>query len=99
VLGVEGLGVDVDRFALGVAAEIALRQRRALVRTVVLGADQRDAPVEAFITQRLGGLCAGESSAGGSDVAEPSAAESSAAESSADESNAEAPDAAVSVRR
>ena len=63
VVGVEALGLDVDRLALGVAAEIVLRQRRALVRTFLLGADQRDAPVEAFLAQCLGGLCAGQSGA------------------------------------
>ena len=48
VLGVEALVVDVDRLALGLAAQVVLRQRRALVGALGLGADEHQAPVEAL---------------------------------------------------
>ena len=60
VLGVEPLRVHVDVLALGLAAQVVLGQRRTLVRALALGADEHDAPVEALLAQRLGGLGAGQ---------------------------------------
>jgi hypothetical protein len=48
VLGVEALGVDVDRLAVDFAAQVVLGQRRALVRALILGANQHHALIEAF---------------------------------------------------
>ena len=63
VLGVEALVVDVDLLAAGLAAQVVLGQRRPLVRALVLGADQQQAPVEALCAQGLGGLGAGQAGA------------------------------------
>jgi hypothetical protein len=43
--------------------QIALRQRRSLVREPGLGGDEDDAPAEALGTERLHGLGAGEAAA------------------------------------
>ena len=63
VLGVEALVVDVDPLASGLAAQVVLRQRRALVRALVLGADKHQAPFEAFVSQCLSGLGGGQAGA------------------------------------
>ena len=63
LLGVEALVVDEDLVAAGLAAQVVLGQRRALVGTVELGADEHDAPVEALGPQGLGGLGAGQAGA------------------------------------
>ena len=56
LLGVEALGVDVDRVPLGPALQVVLGERRALVGPVRLGPDEDDAPVEALLAQGLGRL-------------------------------------------
>ncbi len=61
--GVEAFVVDVDLLAADLSAQVVLRQRRALVGALVFRADQHDAPVEAVLAQRLGGLGAGEAGA------------------------------------
>lgn len=43
-------------FAFGLAAQVLLGQRWALVRALLLGTDQGDPPVEALLAQCLGGL-------------------------------------------
>ena len=53
------LGVPLRRVherRLGPALQVVLRQRRPLVRHVLLGAEEHDAPVEPLGAQRLGGL-------------------------------------------
>ena len=64
MLGVEVLVVDIDLLAPGLAAQVVLRQRRALVRALILRAHQHDAPVEALLAKRLGSLGAGASRLG-----------------------------------
>src|SRR5581483_10638645 len=61
-LGVEVLLVDVG-LAVGLAAQIVLGERRALVGSLRFGADQNDAAVEALLAQGLGRLGAGEAGA------------------------------------
>ena len=56
VRGIEALGMDVDPLALELAAQVVLGERRPLVGSLRLGADQHDATLEAPLTQRLGGL-------------------------------------------
>ena len=60
VLGVPALRVHERRVALGLALQVALRQRRALVGAVRLGAEQDQAPVEPLGAQRLHGLGPGQ---------------------------------------
>ena len=63
MLGVEALVVHVNLLAPDLAAQVVLRQRRALVGALLLGADQHDAAVEALLAERLGSLGAGEARA------------------------------------
>jgi len=63
VLGVEVGRVHVRLLALGLAAEVLLGQRRALVGPLGLGADQDDPPVEAAVAQLLSRLGAGQAGA------------------------------------
>jgi hypothetical protein len=63
VLGVEALVVDVDLLATDLAAQVILRQRRALVGPLALGSDEDDPPVETLLAKRLGGLRAGQAGA------------------------------------
>ena len=58
-----GVLLQVDAVALGLAAQVVLAQRRALVGPLGLGAQQHDAPVEALLAQRLDGLAAGHAGA------------------------------------
>ena len=60
---VEGLVVDIDLVEPGLAAQIVLRQRWALVRALRLGADQHDASVEALLAQLGGRRGAGQARA------------------------------------
>ena len=61
VLVVEAASSCTQTFSrVGLAAQVLLGERRALVRALGLGADQHDAAVEALLAQRLGGLGAGE---------------------------------------
>ncbi len=60
VVGVPLRRVDVDLRALGAAEQVALGQRRTLVRALVLLADQHHRPVVARLAQGLGGLRPGE---------------------------------------
>ncbi len=54
--GVPIFGMDEDRLALNLSLEVVLRERRPLIRTIVLVADQHDRPVEPFASKRLGRL-------------------------------------------
>ena len=69
VLGVPLLGVDDGVVELGLAGEVALRQRRPLVGQLVLGGEQGDRPVVPLLAQRLGGLGAGQAAADDDDAA------------------------------
>ena len=60
VLGVEARRMDGGRLAVRLAAQVVLRERRALVGPLRLGAQQYEAAVEALLAQGLGGLGAGE---------------------------------------
>ena len=50
--------LQVDRVAVGLAAQVVLAQRRALVGALGLGAQQDDAAVESRVAQGLRGLAA-----------------------------------------
>ena len=63
VLVVVGGLVHVGGVALGLAAQVVLRERRALVGSLGLGADQHHAPVEPLLAQGLGRLAAGQARA------------------------------------
>jgi hypothetical protein len=63
VLGVVALVVHVDLLAPDLAAEVVLRQRRALVGPLLLRPHEDDAPLEALLAERLGGLGAREARA------------------------------------
>ena len=63
MLGVEALVVHVDLLAPHLAAQVVLRQRRALVGALLLRPHQHNAPLEALLAERLGGLRAGEARA------------------------------------
>src|SRR5204862_6033340 len=56
---VEALVVSVG-LRVGLAPQVVLGERRALIRTLGLLADQDDAPVEALASQGFGGLRSGE---------------------------------------
>jgi hypothetical protein len=58
--GVEALVVQVEAVAVGLAAQVGLGQGRAVVRPLVLVAEQQQAAVEAFGAQGLGRLGAGQ---------------------------------------
>lgn len=55
--------VDVDLLPPDLAAQVVLGQRRPLVRALMFGPDQHEAPLEALSPQRLGGLGACEAGA------------------------------------
>ena len=57
------VGVHAGDLAALLAAQVLLRQRRALIRAVTLRAEQHDAAVEALLAQRLGRLGARHASA------------------------------------
>ena len=63
MLGVPVLRMDEDRLPLGPALEVVLGQRRPLVGSVRLVADQGDPPVVALLAQRLGRQGSGEAGA------------------------------------
>ena len=60
VLAVPGLVVDERRAALGRAGEVALGQRRPLVRALRLGGHQHDRAAVALVAQGVHGLAGGE---------------------------------------
>jgi hypothetical protein len=60
LLVVPGGRVDKDRVPGGRAREVGLGQRRALVGSVLFGAQQHDLAVEALGSQRLGGFGSGQ---------------------------------------
>ena len=60
---VEALGVDLGVGGAAVARQVALRERRSLVGPPRLLGDQDDAPLEALLAQRRGGLGAGQAAA------------------------------------
>ena len=60
MLLVEALLVDEHLVRAVLAAQVALRQGRPLVRPVRLAAEQHDPALEALVAQRLGGLRARE---------------------------------------
>ena len=63
VFGVPLGSVHVDRVTAVLAEQVALGQRRALVRTLRLGAQQHDLAVESLVAQRFGGLGPGQTRA------------------------------------
>ena len=63
VVAVEGLGMDERLLPWGLPAQVVLGQRRALVGSLGLCADQHQPAVEALIAQRLRGAGAGEAGA------------------------------------
>jgi hypothetical protein len=58
--GVEAFLVDVEALAVGLAAQVGLGQRRALIGPLGLVAEQQQPAVEALGAQRLGRLGAGQ---------------------------------------
>jgi hypothetical protein len=60
---VEALVVHVQLLAPCLAAEVVLRQRRALVGALLLRAHEHDTPIEPLLAERLGGLGASEARA------------------------------------
>ena len=63
VLLVERSFVHVGLLAIGLAAQVLLGQRRALVRTLRLGTQQHETAVVALLAQGLGCFCTGEAGA------------------------------------
>ena len=63
VVGVEARPVDEHHVPVGLPAQILLGQRRTLVRTLGLGADEHYPAVEALLAQRLRRLGAGQTGA------------------------------------
>ena len=63
VRGVPALVLLQPGGLLALAAQEVLAERRPLVRTVRLGADEDDAPVEALLAEGLGRLAAGHAGA------------------------------------
>src|SRR4029453_463049 len=61
--GVQALGMDVDRVAVGPVLQVVLREGRPLVGAMRLGANEDDMSVEALLPQRLGRLRAREARA------------------------------------
>ena len=60
VVGVEPVLVHIQAVAVGLAAQVGLGQRRALIRPLGLVAKQQQAAVEALGAQGLGRLGAGQ---------------------------------------